>query len=301
MSLPPVTRTDSAPESLIEFSFETVTVDARGAIVARSTRQARQLVEDLGGGLRLEMVAIPGGSFAMGCHGVSDVMAVNMARRAMIHSLGRQEFDDERPQHAVRLAPFLLGKYPVTQEQWAAIMVRRPPYRCRGDRRPVERVSWREAVEFCHSLTRHTGRPYGLPSEAQWEYACRAGTVTAFCFGPTLTTDLANYVGEHTFLDEPKGVYRHGTTDVGSFPANAFGLHDMPGNVWEWCADAWHADYTGAPTDGNPWARGETGRRVVRGGCWHDPPSLLRSAARLSFAEAEGEDFVGLRVMLPRS
>ena len=115
------------------------------------------------------------------------------------------------------------------------------------------------------------------------------------------TEDLANYVGEHTYLSEPKGVYRHGTTEVGQFPPNAFGLYDMHGNLWEWCADAWHTDYAGAPTDGNAWERGEPSHRVLRGGSWHDPPNLCRCAARLRLAPAEGEDYVGFRVALSPS
>jgi formylglycine-generating enzyme required for sulfatase activity len=146
-------------------------------------------------------------------------------------------------------------------------------------------------------LSKKAGRTYRLPSEAEWEYACRAGTAGAFCFGPTLTTDLANYVGEHTFGLEPKGLYRHETTSVGSFPANAFGVYDMHGNVWEWCADAWHEDYSDAPADGSAWKRGGASQRVLRGGGWHDPPDLCRSAARLKFEPSDAEDFVGFRVV----
>ncbi|MBN1877274.1 MAG: formylglycine-generating enzyme family protein, partial [Anaerolineae bacterium] len=116
--------------------------------------------------------------------------------------------------------------------------------------------------------------------------------------GPTLTTDLANYVGIHTYLDEPEGIYRHVTTDVGSFPPNAFGLYDMHGNVWEWCADAWHDDYMGAPTDGSVWEQTSATYRVLRGGCWHDPPTLCRSAARLKYTPNDGEDYFGFRVAL---
>ncbi len=237
-------------------------------------------------------------------------------------------YPDEHPQHSVRVPPFYLGRHPVTQEQWQATMGRLRRCRGLGARRPVDRVSWRDARDFCEQLSRKTGRAYRMPSEAEWEYACRAGTTTPFHCGRTITTDLANYVGEHTYLREPKGLYRHGSTDVGSFPANAFGLCDMHANVWEWCADAWHDDYSGAPTDGGAWARGPAGRvslapgvsagrppeastvaadsvgggptaeRVLRGGCWHDPPDLCRSAARLKQAPDQGEDFFGFRVAL---
>jgi formylglycine-generating enzyme required for sulfatase activity len=156
-------------------------------------------------------------------------------------------------------------------------------------------------MEFCTVLAARTGRPYRLPSEAEWEYACRAGSTTPFHFGPTLTTDLANYVGEHTFGSEPPGVYRHGSTDAGSFPPNEFGLHDMHGNVWEWCADMWSEDYNSAPADGSPRVRrAERGirRRVLRGGSWHETPGNCRSAVRLGLDASEGEDFVGFRVAL---
>jgi formylglycine-generating enzyme required for sulfatase activity len=137
-----------------------------------------------------------------------------------------------------------------------------------------------------------------LPSEAEWEYACRAATTTPFACGATITPDLANYVGEFSYRAGPTGVYRHGTTDVGSFPPNAFGLYDMHGNVWEWCADAWHDDYTGALADGSFWESRNDSARVLRGGCWHDPPDLCRSAARLRSEPQAGEDFFGLRVAL---
>ena len=139
-----------------------------------------------------------------------------------------------------------------------------------------------------------------MPSEAEWEYACRAGTTTPFSCGETITTDLANYCGEHTFRAEPKGVYRHGTTDVGSFPPNAFGLYDMHGNVWEWCADAWHDDYTGAPVNGDAWTgramrvtRPRPARRLLARSAGPEPQ---RGAAQAAARQAE--DFFGLRVAL---
>lgn len=267
------------PDRFGEFEFETVTVDKQGAIVERSLQRAQQFVEDLGNDVLLEMVIIEGGLFRMG-------------------SRESQGYADEHPQHSVRVASFLLGKYPVTQEQWAEIMDWTPPYRCHGAKRPVDRVAWHDAQEFCQRLSAKTGRSYRLPSEAEWEYACRAGGSTPFSTGETITADFANYVGEHTFLDEPKGVYRHVTTDVGSFHPNAFGLYDVHGNVWEWCADAWHDDYAGAPTDGSAWKRRTTADRVLRGGGWHDPPGLCRSAARLKQVADQREDFFGFRLAL---
>jgi formylglycine-generating enzyme required for sulfatase activity len=262
-----------------ECAFEVVTVDGSGEVVGRETRTAALYVERLGGGISLGLVGIPGGAFLMG-------------------SLRSQGYDDERPQHSVRLPAFLLGRCPVTQEQWRAVMGRLPPCRCGGATRPVDRVSWNDARTFCVRLSQRTGRAYRLPAEAEWEYACRAQTTTPFHFGETITTALANYVGEYTYASEPRGIYRHETTDVGSFPPNAFGLYDMHGNVWEWCADAWHDDYTGAPLDGSVWEGRAGSPRVLRGGCWHDPPGLCRSATRLKAIPQEGEDYFGFRVAL---
>ena len=272
-----------------QFEFEVVSVNARGDVVERQIHRAHQFTEDLGNGIVLELVLVPGGAFWMG-------------------SRPGHGYDDERPQHVVRVTPFLLGKYPVTQEQWEAVMKWKPPFRGKGAKHPADRVSWHAARDFCRRLSMRpqrfsetlevSRRAYRLPSEAEWEYACRAGSTTPFHCGETITTDLANYVGEHTYLSEPKGVYRHGTTEVGQFPPNAFGLYDMHGNLWEWCADAWHTDYAGAPTNGSAWERGEPSHRVLRGGSWHDPPNLCRCAARLRLAPAEGEDYVGFRVAL---
>jgi formylglycine-generating enzyme required for sulfatase activity len=262
-----------------EVEFVVPTVDRRGEIVDRRAHRAWQFTQDLGNGAILEMVAIPGGTFTMGS------------------PVGRG-YDDEHPQHEVTVAPFFMSKYPITQEQWKAVMEWTPPYRCKGASRPVDRVSWNDAREFCERLAEKTGPAYRLPSEAEWEYACRAGTTTPFYFGETITTDLANYCGAHTYLAEPQGIYRHETTAVGSFPPNGFGLYDMHGNVWEWCADTWHDGYRGAPADGSAWECGGTPHRVVRGGSWHEPPDICRSAIRLKFSPSAGEDYVGFRVAL---
>jgi formylglycine-generating enzyme required for sulfatase activity len=133
-------------------------------------------------------------------------------------------------------------------------------------------------------LSQHTGRDYRLPSEAEWEYACRAGTQTPFYFGETITTDLANYRGTRVYGRGKKGEYREKTTDVGSFPANGFGLFDMHGNVWEWCADDWHGNYEGAPDDGSAWIDNEDrtkADKLLRGGSWLYVPRGCRSAIRV--------------------
>jgi formylglycine-generating enzyme required for sulfatase activity len=190
-----------------------------------------------------------------------------------------------------------MSKTLITQAQWRSIMG--PPHsRFTGDRLPVERVSWHEAVRFCERLSKRTKHVYCLPSEAQWEYACRAGTSTPFHCGETITTEVANYNGEFVYRGESMGVYRHTTTPVDQFPPNAFGLHDMHGNLWEWCADAWHDSYDGAPTDSRVWqSTGKEPHRVARGGSWHDIPNVCRSAARLKADTNDAEEIVGFRVM----
>ena len=264
---------------LVEFSFETPTVNERGEVVETRPGIAHQFSQDLGSGVSLEMVAIPGGKAQMG-------------------SAGHAGYPDEHPQHPTFISPFFLGKFEVNQEQWQAVMGKSLPVRFIGPSLPVDRACWTDGMDFCKKLSEKTGRAYRLPSEAEWEYACRAGSATPFYFGPTLTTNLANYVGEHTYAAEPKGIYRHSTTPGGSFPPNAFGLYDMHGNLWEWCADSWHEDYTGAPLDGSAWVERGAHSRVVRGGSWHETPAHCRSAVRLKYDQAERDDFVGFRLAL---
>jgi formylglycine-generating enzyme required for sulfatase activity len=149
--------------------------------------------------------------------------------------------------------------------------------------RPVETVTWEEAKEFCERLSRKTGREYRLPTEAEWEYACRAGTSTPFHFGEIITTELANYNGENVYEGGVKGGYKRQTTPVGYFQvANNFGLYDMHGNVWEWCEDDWHDSYEGAPNNGSAWVESGTGStKVIRGGSWRDIAMDCRCASRI--------------------
>jgi formylglycine-generating enzyme required for sulfatase activity len=154
-------------------------------------------------------------------------------------------------------------------------------------------------MEFCHRLSQRTGRRYSLPSEAQWEYACRAGSSTPFHYGDTLSTDLTNYIGYRTYANGPKGEFRQQTTPVAHFPANAWGLHDMHGNVWEWCADQWHGTYVSAPDDGRPWIdeTTDTNRyRLLRGGSWYHFPRYCRSAYRDFHHPGDRFSYVGFRV-----
>ncbi|MEW6400318.1 MAG: formylglycine-generating enzyme family protein [Chloroflexota bacterium] len=258
--------------------FETPTVNEKGEILSWTRHSAEQFVEDLGKGICLNMLLIPSGIFQMG-------------------SIPYRGNEEERPQHLVTVKSFWMGKAPVTQEQWKAVMGKLPPCRFKGDKIPLERVSWRDAQKFCERLSRKTGRNYHLPSEAQWEYACRAGTNTPFSFGETLTTDLANYVGQHAYRQEPRGPYRHCPTEGGMFPANDFGLYDMHGNLWEWCADSWLDDYSSAPRDGSAYQSQDIPCRVARGGSWHEPPENCRSATRLRVLQTDAEEFIGFRVV----
>ena len=261
--------------------FETVTVNARGEIIKREPHQADIFVEDLGRGVELEMVSIPGGSFLMGSPENED-----------------KRDGSESPQHRVNVPPFFLGKYPVTQKQYQEVMVNNPSD-FKGANRPVDRVSWNDATDFCWLLSQRTKKFYRLPSEAEWEYACRAGTTTPFYFGETITTDLVNYNGKYAYGSVAEGVYRRQTTDVGSFPPNAFGLYDMHGNVWEWCEDVGHENYNGAPTDGSSWeSGGNSFFQMQRGGSWADHPGYCRSAYRGRVVSDLGYNYRGFRVVL---
>ncbi|NJR75091.1 MAG: formylglycine-generating enzyme family protein [Scytonema sp. CRU_2_7] len=166
------------------------------------------------------------------------------------------------------------------------------PSNFKGEKRPVEKVSWNDAVELCKRLSQKMGRTYRLPSEAEWEYAVRAGTTTPFYFGETITTDIANCNGTKTYASGPKGEYRQQTTNVGTFPPNAFGLYDMHGNVLEWCQDDWHDSYQGAPTDGST-----NVQKLLRGGSWDGYPRNCRSANRNGFFPDASLNYVGIRVV----
>jgi formylglycine-generating enzyme required for sulfatase activity len=247
--------------------------------VQKKPGQANRFIEDLGDGITLEMVAIPRGRFLMGAP-VTE----------------KDSKESERPQHLVGIPSFHMGRYAVTQAQYKAVMGKNPS-RFQGEDLPVETVSWHDAQAFCKRLTEISQQKYGLPSEAQWEYACRAGMNTPFFFGETITTDTANYNGNYAYKDGIKGKYLGKTVSAGFFgTANDFGLYDMHGNVWEWCEDNWHSSYDGAPTDGSAWV-GINNGHVLRGGSWNRDPNNCRS----TFREWDGTDrcnsCIGFRVM----
>ena len=234
-----------------------------------------------------ELVVVPGGSYEMGSPPGEE---------------GRH--DDEGPQHRVRISePFAVGVYKVTFREWDAC---RRAGGCSHDpddrgwgrgERPVIDVSWEDAKEYVHWLLGETGEEYRLLSESEWEYVARAGTRGPFHFGSTISPEQANYNGNYTYGSGGKGRYRARTVPVGSFPSNAFGLHDVHGNVWDWVEDCWHESYQGAPSDGSAWTSGgDCGHRVLRGGSWSNIPRSLRSAARRRSTTGDRNNNIGFRV-----
>jgi formylglycine-generating enzyme required for sulfatase activity len=196
----------------------------------------------------------------------------------------------ERPAHRVRISAFALGKFPVTVGEFRKFRENHA-----SDENvdwPVVRVSWHDAIAYCEWLSEKTGRNYRLPSEAEWEFACRAGSRAPFSVGPELSTRDANFLYDENGTRVGLG-HR---TPVGAFPPNQFGLHDMHGNVCEWAADSWHAQYLGAPADGSAWQTGADSRRVIRGGAWDYLPRLLRSSWRDWRLAEQHADNIGFRV-----
>ncbi|BAY41481.1 hypothetical protein NIES2111_58770 (plasmid) [Nostoc sp. NIES-2111] len=267
-------------DALKSFNFKIVRVNAQGKITNTSQHQAQYFAEDLGNGVTLEMVAIPSGSFFMGSPAT------------------KQEQDSsEEPLHQVNIPSFFMGKYEVTQAQYQAIMGSNPSH-FKGKSRPVEQVSWNDAIEFCKRLSQKTGRSYRLPSEAEWEYACRAGTSTPFYFGETITGDLVNYNATAIYASESTGQFRGQTIPVGQFPPNTFGLYDMHGNVWEWCQDTWNHNYNGAPIDGSAWVNAyHAQNRLLRGGSWVDFAEVCRCPYRASLNPDGSFFYIGFRVV----
>lgn len=206
--------------------------------------------------------------------------------------------NDEKPVHTVRVTqPFYMAETETTQAQWRAVMGSDPSF-FKGDDLPVEQVSWNDIDAFMAALNgKGNALPFRLPTEAEWEYCCRAGTTTEFSFGPTVSTDQANYNGNFTYGDGKKGVYLEKTTRVGSFPANTWGFKDMHGNLWEWCAD-WYAEgyykECGDPAV-DPLGSDAGTSRVVRGGSWFGGPDRLRSALRFRSEPASGSKYDGFR------
>lgn len=302
-----------ALERLAREAKETAAQAKQQALAVRTRPGAvwRDAIPGLAQSVCPELVTIPPGRFLMGSPAGEE---------------GR--FDTEGPQREVRIDhAFALGKHAVTVDEFVAFQAEtkhatggsayiwngqewkdkpgkgwRDPGFAQSGRHPVCCVSWHDAQAYIGWLNGKLGLiggadAYRLPSEAEWEYACRAGTTTPFSFGATISTTQANYDGHQTYGAGQKGEYRERTTPVGSFAANAFGLHDMHGNVWEWCEDVWHENYAGAPADGSAWiAGGNQSSRVLRGGSWSRNPLLLRSAYRSGITPSVRFDVFGFRL-----
>ncbi|MDO4725827.1 MAG: SUMF1/EgtB/PvdO family nonheme iron enzyme [Porphyromonadaceae bacterium] len=234
-------------------------------------------------GIKFEFVEIPGGTFTMGSPDNEPIR------------------DKDEPQHSITLSSFYMGKYEVTQAQWKAVMGKdNNPSFFKGDNLPMEMVSWEDTQLFINKLNELTKKEYRLPTEAEWEYACRAGTTTPFYTGDNITTDQANYNGEGSYNNNPIGENRQKTTEVGTFSPNAWGLYDMSGNIWEWCNDWYDKFYYGISPESNPIGP-ETGtERVIRGGSWRNYAQYLRSANRSSDrVRGKGND-CGFRLVHPK-
>lgn len=290
--------TISLPQQALEvFEFDTAKIEFRRAtqqepldrwVVVKNRSQARRFVEQLADDLDLEMVAIPGGTFVMG---------------SPVSESGR--YADEA-QHEVTVPDCFMGRYPVTQLQWQFIaslpVVNRGllsnPSRFQDGNYPVHEVSWYDATEFCNRLSAYTRCDYRLPTEAEWEHACRAGTTTPFCFGNTIVPEVANYNNKnYANAYTPRGLYRDRPTPVDGFEvANAFGLCDVHGNVWEWCQDH-YGKYEQTPIDGSAYLTNDDGAtRVFRSGFWSSNPSDCRSAFRYSSKPSNRHNYFGFRV-----
>jgi formylglycine-generating enzyme required for sulfatase activity len=281
------------------------------AEILKRQQSKEELALDLGNGVTLDLVRIPAGKFMMGMPADERKIALENGKKYNWSNV-ETYLDWSMPQHEVKVPSFLMGKYTVTNAQWQAIMGTKPSessdVKFQGENQPVINVSWDDAKEFCKKLSEKIQKNVRLPSEAEWEYACRAGTTNAFHFGETITPELVNYDGNYPYGDAPKGEYRQQTVDVDSFSPNAWGLYQMHGNVWEWCLDEWHGDYSAKPDDlkrnGNkPWGDisvndNDNRSRLLRGGSWYRYAWLCRSAHRRgNFATVQGDMF-GFRVVV---
>jgi formylglycine-generating enzyme required for sulfatase activity len=258
----------------------------------------------------IELVWISPGSFTMGSTD-GEIQAAYEESKSLFPQYAKLEwFTGEKPRHQVTIPEgFYMGKYEVTQGQWRAVMsttVQQQMAKAgptwtlvgeQGDNYPMVFVSWNEAREFVEKLNAlNDGYRYRLPTEAEWEYAARAGTTTAFAFGDSLSSEQANFNGHHRYLDKDKGRPRAAATPVGSLQPNAWGLYDMHGNVYEWCEDSYHDNYEGAPSDGSAWLSGGSDQKAIRGGAYGSNAANVRSAVRHSFTPGTRTGSLGFRV-----
>jgi len=221
----------------------------------------------------MKFVLIPAGEFMMGSSQSVEEVVSNGGGEV-------EYYRGEQPRHRVSITrPFYLGVHEVTQKQYEAIMGENPSY-FEGENNPVDSVSWFDAVEFCKKLTEKEGITYRLPTEAEWEYSCRAGTETPFHYGNSLSSRQANFHGEYPYGKAEKGPFRAETLPVGSFKPNAWGLYDMHGNMYEWCADWYDVDYYGESTVDDPQGPASGEYRVRRSGAWINTGAFCRSVYR---------------------
>ena len=288
--LPDIQKENAPPEPLYSVDFFHTQIDPDGRQIDRKPEQAVAYAENLAPENRIEMVQVPPGTFQMGSDGNSPY-----ADKA------------EMPKHTVQVGGFFISRFEITQQQWEAVaslpQVNRElppkPSTFKGADRPVEGITWLEAKEFCARLSQRTNRLYRLPTEAEWEFACRAGTQGPFCFGKTIVSSLANYNATTPFAQEGRGQNRKETVSVGSLgAANYFGLLDVHGNVAEWCEDRF-GDYS-KDFIIDPTGSGDGKDRVVRGGGWKSTPRQIRAASRLGVHESYRKNDIGFRIVLPR-
>jgi len=282
-----------APTVCTAWPFDAAEAGRRQQETARRLGLPVERAVDLGGGAKLELVLIPAGEFLMG----GEESPEQVAGKCLDLAVDPTWFQNEHPRHLVRITrPFWMGKYELTQEAWERIM----GYNLsnwRSSRIPVDLVDWDDCQKFLEKLNAQGQGAFRLPTEAEWEYACRAGTATAFHFGETLSADQANYDSRHVYGSGRQGDYRGKKIAVGSFPANAWGLHDMHGNGFEWCADWYAADYYARSPKADPAGPDTGGARVLRGGSWGTNPGYCRSALRYLRNPSERGDCIGFRVV----
>jgi formylglycine-generating enzyme required for sulfatase activity len=295
--------------SMIEYGFDVISSDVRGKVASSTKKTGRYFSEKITGNVNIEMVEVTGGAFSMGGGDIGvDEKELTKDLGSMIREKVIERLPAESPRHNVTVPAFYIGKFEITQAQWMAVaglpQVKRfllnDPSQFKGADLPVERVSWDEAVEFCERLSRATGRKYRLPTEAEWEYAARAGTDTPFHYGSGIVSDWANFDGDRAYLTSSDSGNRGKTVVAGSLGGvNGFGLYDMHGNVWEWCQDNWHDSYQAAPTDGSAWRQGGAPYlKVLRGGGWDSAAVECRVSFRDRLTPTLRLNNVGFRVVV---
>ena len=299
---------------LAPFRFNVPAISKSGTMTGQTPGTARRFVERLGL-LPLEMVEINGGRFLMGA--TDGEVSEALAQAKLFDDFDEETYEvlsAELPRHAVNVKNFYMSRYEITQAQYYNVMGELPQIepQFRGANMPVVNVTWTEANEFCSRLSRETGRFYRLPTEAEWEFAARGGTETPFPFGETINQQVAAYNWAIPYGKAPRGTRRTAPTEVGALNStNPFGLQDMSGNVWEWCADYWHSDYDGAPNNGSSWDEAQgiesddpdeenatDNSRVARGGSWFSPASRCRSASRYRYSPITRSNTLGFRVIV---